>query len=463
MESERPIEKILRTAAKQRRQQASGTSFTLHPATRRLLQSEVTRQYPAAPAPAGWLAWFLPQWPRFAAAVALVAILALAVWTLLPDKHSSTPLEMAMTPAPTQPNTTARRQFSPDPANTPAMAVGKSALADKQTQAGYPVLNQEEIAAGRPGQEHNPLDIKLNAAGGQLAASAPVPTQQAEAGDELRGSGANKKVEQSDNLYAAAAAAPTERFLDKSAELQKGAVAEAPASAASAGSFKAKELSGQTAAGIPIFSESNAVGGKAVADTRVFGSVNRSGQEMPAMQQFTRAAIANSGKAQTTNDAPVLASFAVEQAGSELRVIDNDGSVYAGNLEVTAALKEPPAALGRGVLAEKDREAIRDSSPSRARLKSAPTGQTAPQFLYFRVAGTNRTLNQNVVFFGNFTQPVPVSLANELTNGVQFQGQGIDALKANNSMPQALSSRILGTAVLADGKEIAIEALPNKP
>ena len=45
MNDDRPIEKLLRRYAKTRRDEA-GAPLELHPATRRLLQGEVSRQFP---------------------------------------------------------------------------------------------------------------------------------------------------------------------------------------------------------------------------------------------------------------------------------------------------------------------------------------------------------------------------------------------------------------------------------
>jgi hypothetical protein len=83
-EPERPIEKLLRACARKRRDEA-GAPFTLHPATRRLLQGEVTRAFPrdrgAANGVSGLLAGL---WPRFAWGFGLFAVLAIAAWVLVP-------------------------------------------------------------------------------------------------------------------------------------------------------------------------------------------------------------------------------------------------------------------------------------------------------------------------------------------------------------------------------------------
>src|SRR5512143_1653058 len=83
-EPERPIEQLLRAAAKKRRDEA-GEPLELHPATRRLLQGEVARQY-AKPQPdtRRLFPLFVQLWPRFAWAVAIFAVLGVAVWVFLP-------------------------------------------------------------------------------------------------------------------------------------------------------------------------------------------------------------------------------------------------------------------------------------------------------------------------------------------------------------------------------------------
>ena len=66
MNDERPIEKLLRRYARKRHDEA-GTPLELHPATRRLLQGEVSRQFPnpdaaGSGAVVGWFAVFRQRW-----------------------------------------------------------------------------------------------------------------------------------------------------------------------------------------------------------------------------------------------------------------------------------------------------------------------------------------------------------------------------------------------------------------
>ena len=90
-EPERPIEKLLRAAAKKRRDEA-GAPFELHPATRRLLQGEVARKFAKAPRQARSFSERLGRWwPRFAWGAALFAVLGVAAWMLVPALRNGKP------------------------------------------------------------------------------------------------------------------------------------------------------------------------------------------------------------------------------------------------------------------------------------------------------------------------------------------------------------------------------------
>ena len=74
IEPERPIEKLLRACGQKRRDEA-GAPFALHPATRRLLQDEVSRRYaPAKSRPDLFSRVFQQYWPRLAWGFAVIAV-----------------------------------------------------------------------------------------------------------------------------------------------------------------------------------------------------------------------------------------------------------------------------------------------------------------------------------------------------------------------------------------------------
>ena len=90
-EPERPIENLLRAAAKKRRHEA-GAPLELHPATRRLLQGEVARKFTKPGRAIRSFSEMLGQWwPRLAWGVAIFAVLGVAVWVLLPISGKGKP------------------------------------------------------------------------------------------------------------------------------------------------------------------------------------------------------------------------------------------------------------------------------------------------------------------------------------------------------------------------------------
>src|SRR5213593_2464022 len=87
----RKVEELLKAYARKRREEA-GTDFELHPATRKLLQSEVARQYGRRGAgKRNFFSSLVRFWPRIAFAGAAVVILSLVLWnvTRQPNRTSA--------------------------------------------------------------------------------------------------------------------------------------------------------------------------------------------------------------------------------------------------------------------------------------------------------------------------------------------------------------------------------------
>jgi len=81
---------------------------------------------------------------------------------------------------------------------------------------------------------------------------------------------------------------------------------------------------------------------------------------------------------------------------------------------------------------------------------------------FFRVTGTNRSLQLNVVFTGNMQTFSNVAQA--LSQSVSGGGNLASGLNQNVSQQNLFSNaRISGTAVVNNTNEIEIEALPVAP
>src|SRR5436309_3974686 len=88
-EPERPIEKSLRACAQKRRADA-GAPLELHPATRRLLQGEVARQFAKGqPERRAFSELLARLWPRFAWGLVVLAGLAVAFSLMVPGGNKA--------------------------------------------------------------------------------------------------------------------------------------------------------------------------------------------------------------------------------------------------------------------------------------------------------------------------------------------------------------------------------------
>jgi hypothetical protein len=199
----------------------------------------------------------------------------------------------------------------------------------------------------------------------------------------------------------------------------------------------------------------------------VAGDLEKSNPVGGASQSFAQSGTASPQQNRYRNvsvaapTAPVMQSFQVLQNGDAISVVDRDGSVYQGSIQVAAAVEhnEPVPAPGEAVV------------PLQIQTRTGPSavnGLSANQYYFFRVAGTNRTLKQNVVFSGNM-EAIPGASA----NGQQTFGGGGGGGSAGNQLPQTtanasqqnwrLNSRIVGTVIIDDTNRIEINAVPVTP
>jgi hypothetical protein len=165
----------------------------------------------------------------------------------------------------------------------------------------------------------------------------------------------------------------------------------------------------------------------------------------------------NTAAVAAVKSSAVLANFQVQQNGNAIRVVDADGSVYDGSLQPGSAVTQNisvQTAMAAPAGAESAQNERQKTFATRDELQTA-------QNYFFRVTGMNQTLKQNVVFAGNL-----LAIANVTTNLQQsfIGGFGGGQLQATltNQLPWS-SSRIAGTAVIAETNNIEINAVPLSP
>jgi hypothetical protein len=538
-EPERPIEKLLRQAAQKRRDEA-GAPFELHPVNRRLLQGEVARNFARPQRERRSFAVALAQlWPRLAGGLALFAVLCLAVWVLLPVPGSNEPeaslarnlpvpeavpakepLPLA-TPAPTtiapQPGPGVKTEspmlayadkVQPSPATSPgqvaltvspgpessAVALLQSqdatklapatapSLADQQADAKPQLVASAGTSAQTPAGAANGIVARRYALAGQPAPSTSSPT-----GPAVPSTVALTPPPA--NLVMADEPAKRVGDLSQQSLAAPGVVAERPAQLTSDKSDEAGTPFRSLAAVAPANRRSQSP----IAADSLSNAAAEASQQAKALtvaQRFVQIASEAKAKDRLADRGaaahPVLASFQVEQAGTVLRIVDGDGSVYTGSLQLAKAAQRLRAAK-----AETPAPALATRAPAGALELEAALGldsdRLAEQNYSFRVAGTNQSLQKKVVFTGNLLTATGLILslpsatnltvggvlvsgdrraalsdgANKLNTGSAFGGfQNAPALPGFQPL---LHSRISGKLVIGSAKAVEINALPASP
>jgi hypothetical protein len=473
-EPERPIEKLLRAAAQKRRDDA-GALFELHPADRRLLQSEVARTFAPPQRQPRSLAQALAQlWVRLAGAVALLAVLGLAVWTLLPVPRTGKP-ELSL--ARNLPASKDMLAQEPQPLPTPTQAPLAPALAaavKKESQLLAFADKQKPDTATRPGlltatpspvEEPNavalrngfdaprlelattsqfavreeaakplvvaagvmPAPAPTGVSGGALARRYGLPTQPARSANPAASSAGPTTV-------AMAPAPATVPLADGSATLV-GALSRQPAAAPVAQPNESMQLTagnspqpGTYQNSLPTVAAAN----RPTPSLLPMDSLSKAAPEglqqakpLTVAQRFVQVPSETKAKgtlALTEIVTPaVLASFQVEQAGPVLRITDGDGSVYAGSLQLANAPRRARSAKADGPPAS---FAVRAPTRGLEQETTATLDSDSPahQTYSFRVAGTNRSLQKKVVFTGNLLTATNLSLSLPATTNLTARG-----------------------------------------
>lgn len=504
------IEQRLRAYAEERRAQLD-RSFEMPPGTRQFLRSELARRRQgAAPDPAGAPGWWKVFWPYVAlgsSALAAAAICVVVWWQdfrpassrayAAKEKSESGQLPALMTDeAVAQTNALARpADETPDSAppttlkadkDTADEAVGRLterlpavAVEAKKEAESAPVLPSPATPEPRPKPKVKRADA---AAVGELV----MPSAPAQAGKAVKavGNAPSPRRDQappaSDELrlgstlrYAVApqggVAEADKRAKEPSPDLgvpqeTKGvlssgrslglarsapAAAPAPQALPPSTALAAKPAAvpepaaSPTVAAVPLLRQEAARQVLAPAAGGLpFSNQNNWSYQQRFVRDTSRAYRRN------FNSPPrpeVLESFRVEQAGARLLITDADGSVYSGDLQEANT-------VGREA---RPQSSVGSSLAEVLRNQAANLGVEAANELRFQVAGTNRTLQQPVVFSGRLV------LTNALAAGQYFQNQ---QAAGSNAFGFFLNNSVVrGRAAIGQRTQMEVNAAPASP
>jgi hypothetical protein len=232
---------------------------------------------------------------------------------------------------------------------------------------------------------------------------------------------------------AASATEPTVNLADNSQikiepdkEIAAAKIQAAPAAAPAAGAdSRAKS---DTMAGVaPPVAQPSSAGS--------LGSKQQSSQQS-ALQSFRN-------NAQVSGSANVLNTFQVQQQGSEIRVLDADGSTYTGKIEQLANNAEIDSRI----------TARRDAAKQTRRYaaKAARENESVPPQSYFRATGFNVSLKKTLVFEGNYAAPPAQQPATATANARERSEQNRDR------------ARIVGTVRVNGEAAVEVDAVAETP
>jgi len=468
MNDERPIEKLLRRYAQQRRD-AAGEPPALHPATRRRLQGEVARQYPppareTAPGLAGFFGVLARRWLYV---VGMAVVLALATALLLPSfnqsKHQTLLAQKTASEGSGRRDTSVTATAPVSPPNPVAAGrdsvttfetsnrdherqlAGETAALDRAlTSAAVPASAEQTPPVRAEAESLRPLAEPAQVATRVSQDSAPPASRTLTVQPLTRGTGAGGPA----NAPTLAESAPASRSdYGVSAEnfRRKAPAAPAPPPAAAA------PIPAPTA----NLSDKRTLTQKGYAEKDVSGYYTQSFANVAAKPDELRAH-AVKGKAETPV-MPVLANFQVQGDGAEVRVIDGDGSVYRGVL--SAGALNQLSGVSSAAIATNLQSAVWNRAQSPTDVVSV--SPQADQSYLWRAEGTNRTLNQNVVFTWNFVETTTNLAKSQLnpTGGALKQTGPSQSFQ----FPALLNNSIInGRAQLGSAQQIEVNAVPVK-
>jgi hypothetical protein len=477
MNDERPIEKLLRRYAKKRRDDASAP-LELHPATRRLLQGEVARQFPKrASAGEGGAATLAQVWRSWRArliwSLPILIGLGVGVWVLVEtNQKSSHELALAQnTPKPTAPASLMENSSKVLESSVPKLSAPTLSLADAT-----PDRKKSEATAAS--SEHMPeagLGNELLAR--RFGSIATAPASPSVTQMEPESSLAPSKVAANEPAEVERASGPRSQLFNVAAAPAEGRskvggeTVQKPGSEFSAPSQTAPLANLGTPSSYGTKADRTLAPASAptesVANVEIYNdklepsAAGSSGQIQAYSQAFANRApvVSYTKAAKADSTLPVLARFEVRQTGDELRVIDSDGSTYIGETKMPAARQSVTVAAEKNGAEQLTLKNLDQVAHGRLAATPLPEQQEAQSFAC-RVAGTNRTLNQQVIFTWNF-----VPLTNELA-AAQVKVPAGGGNVSNQTAPAQQfplllnNSAINGRAQLGSDKEIEINAVP---
>jgi hypothetical protein len=159
-------------------------------------------------------------------------------------------------------------------------------------------------------------------------------------------------------------------------------------------------------------------------------------------------------------------TFDLELTGDRVQIIDSDGSIYSGQV-VTQGVSRLAKAAPTKPLAPAIQIKTTGGEISRQTGAAAPTvspGISGTPEFHFRVAGTNRSLNQPLVINGQLLRVAETPMP---ADGLSLALPSSSPILRSNALARKVQAphptlRFLGQAVIGQTNRLEINAVPVK-
>jgi hypothetical protein len=433
-EPNKEMDETLRAYAQERRK---APEVSLHPATRNLLQGEVKRVFGSSQAALPWWRKLRAFWPHFAFAGGLCLVFGIAVLSL---RQPSRTLEEGRTESGATPQT-AGKDMSVSPSDLPKELKKQEKPAEAQ---GAGILNDSL----QPAREAPPAEVAQSSDFKRKTVAEPklnerVPLQNARPTSARTSVGRereeNRAAEEEELLSRSApantAAAPATRESDVAVQLGT----KTPDPAVAPKSIQPAERQTVRSVRDDKTASSAQVRARGAAIAEPLGRAEQL-NNLSAARRLSFVQLSNPpvvvGAPVTAVPSTVLTSFQMEQSGTNLRVLDRDGSIYLGTLQATNG-----------------------ATIAGLKVNQAQTENSLAYF--FQVQGTNRTLNSDVVLTGNYfeqTNPAPSSVELFAITPEAAKGQQSEARQQSQARHY-----IIGNATVGSTNHVPVHAISTLP
>ena len=448
-EPEEPIEPALHAYAQQRRK-AAGAPLELHPATRQLLQGEVARTLakPTGEAPSRFQ-FLLTAWPRLAFGGAIFATLVFVMVLMQSGNHVG-PGESLMTLAKHKAKPAAEMEFlkALDSAAPMSTASGLAQPPPKPMADEPAIQSREEMSR---------QDFFFKAKS-ETAKAKAVDKTEPPAQPQLR------RVRAADQTRPAIV---DEKTTQPPAPAEKGQLMKRAERNAKLGADKPAAMLAVTPS--PTFQQ--ATPAKKLANDSAKEAANV-GNFDPANGDLRLSFAQEDSRArfrQNLNSPPVpnvLTTFQIERVGNAIRIIDADGSTYAGQIipanpsvSLLDADDESVQLPDAAKKESRENSLKKNLAPRTTPALAGSAGKTQAAGFSFQAVGTNQTLNQSVEFFGTLVldaDELPIAKA-KTAAPVPASGPQTNVVLNQAEFPRG---RIQGQAVVGGKNRFEINAVP---